>query len=101
MPCKIATIGELFRKSVLQLDKAVSREAVERDQRMEKVTAAIVARGADYNAADVYEAFAKKAELSARARVEMSKVLPSASRQAALQYLQQVLGLVFIRMLST
>lgn len=41
---------------------------------MEKVTAAIVARGADYNAADVYEAFAKKAELSARARVEMSKV---------------------------
>ena len=54
------------------------REAVEKDERMEKVTAAIVAKGADYNAADVYEAFANMAVLSAKARVELAKVSSSA-----------------------
>ena len=54
----------------------MSREAIAQDQRLERVTAAVVAKGADYNAADVYEAFAKMASLSAAARDEMSKVRP-------------------------
>ena len=58
----------------VQFERAVSKRDIESDERMEKVTAAIVARGAEYNAADVYQAFAKKAALSAKARVEMSKV---------------------------
>lgn len=51
----------------------MTREDIERDIRMEKVTAAIVASGADYSAADVYEAFARMSVLAAKARVEMAK----------------------------
>lgn len=54
--------------------KGVSKEAIEGDERMEAVTAAIIARGTLYSAADVYEAFADMAKLSAQARAEMAKV---------------------------
>jgi len=43
---------------------------------MEAVTAAIIARGTLYSAADVFEAFADMARLSALARTEMAKVPP-------------------------
>lgn len=52
---------------------AVSKQSIAADPRMEKVTAAVVASGAEYSAADVYGAFAQMSVLSARARVEMSK----------------------------
>ena len=62
---------------VLQDGEAVSKESIEKDERMEAVTAAIIARGTLYSAADVYQAFADMARLSALARAEMAKVPPS------------------------
>lgn len=54
--------------------KAPSKEELESDARMERVTAAILARGTLYNAADVYEAFTQLSQLGAAARVETAKV---------------------------
>ncbi len=54
----------------------MSQESIEQDNRMEAVTAAIMARGTLYSAADVYAAFAEMARLSALARTEMAKVIP-------------------------
>lgn len=57
-----------------QYEKPVTREELAQDHRMERVTSAVIASGADFKAADVYEAFAKMADFSAAARFEMSKV---------------------------
>lgn len=47
---------------------------MDKDERLERITAAIVAKGTEFSAADVFEAFAELADLSAKARVEMNKV---------------------------
>lgn len=55
-----------------------SKEALLADPRMERVTAAIIARSTQYSAADVFQAFAALAHLQAQARVQMAKASVSA-----------------------
>jgi hypothetical protein len=47
---------------------------VSADPRLERVIGAIMARGVNYSAADVYDGFARLNELSGSGRVELAKV---------------------------
>ena len=52
----------------------MTKELVESDSRMELVTAAIIARGTLYSAADVYQANDHLSDLGSKARMELAKV---------------------------
>lgn len=63
--------------------KAVSKESVAGDLRLERVTAGILSGALAFSAADTFEAFTQLNELKCKARVEMAKVdflvVPSAA----------------------
>ena len=63
--------------------RAVSREALAGDSRMERVTAAIISGALSFSAADAFDAFTRLNELKCAARVQMARVdflvVPSAA----------------------
>lgn len=63
--------------------KAVSKESIAGDSRMERVTAAILSGAPAFSAADTFDAFTQLNVLKCAARIEMAKVdfliVPSAA----------------------
>ncbi len=72
-----------YRSSADLQGKAVSKESIAGDMRLEHVTAAILSGALAFSAADTFDAFTQLNELKCQARIEMAKVdflvVPSAA----------------------
>ncbi len=77
------TQRERPRTEVWMQGKAVSKESIAGDLRMERVTAAILSGACAFSAADTFDAFTQLNQLKCAARIEMAKVdfliVPSAA----------------------
>ena len=72
-----------FRSFADMQGKAVSKESIAGDLRLERVTAAILSGALAFSAADTFDAFTQLHEMKCKARIEMAKVdflvVPSAA----------------------